>query len=351
MTALVSQPSNLAPGQALVNVVPQSPLDPASLVFSIEQPPRGFLQELGDTPWGTTHTWLRSNAVTASGQGIDIVLGPEQTWNLRANVTYVLRLRDAVTSEPLVERIAWKAIRMPSQPPQPVTPLPAAPQAVPPLVVEPPPEPPHEEPVVAPIAPAVVTPRKGLNWALVAGAVIALLLVGGAAAYFLSMPHGAAVATNPPPAPANAGPPGVQSARAFLQKSPDAAAAYAEAQKYLQDGSPDAVQGALLLLTRAADQGSGPADTALGRMYDPATFATKTSAMKAPDVDKAALWYRRATEADDPEGWFRLGELNLKGQASGPGMGPEQGVRDLQRAAALGYPGAKEELDNLKATR
>jgi hypothetical protein len=32
-------------------------------------------------------------------------------------------------------------------------------------------------------------------------------------------------------------------------------------------------------------------------------------------------------------------------------MGPEQGVRDLQRAADLGYRGAKEELDKLKAAR
>jgi hypothetical protein len=359
MTAVVSQPSHLAPGQALLNVVPSAPLDPGSLVFSIEQPPRGFLQELGGTPWGTTHTWLRSSAVSATPQGVDMVLGPEHTWNLRANVTYVLRLRDAATSEPLVERVAWKAIRMPSQPPRPLAPLPTAAAAPPPvLVVEPPPiQPPPATPAPTLIVPTPQPTRSRVPRGLIAGLVLVLLLAGGAAWFFLLMPHGAAIATNPPPtAPSNTpaapvGPLGVQSARAFLQSSPDAAAAYGEARKYAQDGSPDALQGALLLLTRAADQGSGPADTALGRMYDPATFSAKTSAMKAPDVDKAALWYQRAAKADDPEGWFRLGVLNLSGRAAGPDMGPEQGVRDLQRAADLGYRGAKEELDKLKAAR
>ena len=145
----------------------------------------------------------------------------------------------------------------------------------------------------------------------------------------------------------------MQSARAFLQNSPDAAADYGEARKYLQDGSPDALQGALLLLTRAADQGSGAADTALGRMYDPATFSTKTSAMKAPDVDKAALWYQRATKADDPEGWFRLGVLNLqRGRAAGPDMGPEQGVCATSSARPIWAMAApRKNLDKLKAAR
>jgi TPR repeat protein len=84
-------------------------------------------------------------------------------------------------------------------------------------------------------------------------------------------------------------------------------------------------------------------------MYDPDMFRADTSAMKAPDPDKALLWYQRAAQSNDPEGLYRYGKLLVSGQVSTSGLGPEQGVAALQRAAALGSAEAKAELDKVQA--
>ena len=357
MRAEVSQPPVLAPGFALVTVTDVPALDPASLVFSVEQPPRGFLQELGAAPWGTTHAWLRpsSASVGEDGQGLALTLGPEHTWNLRPNVTYILRLRDAARTEPFALRIAWKGIRMPSQPPQKLSDLPQPkveekPPVVPPVgaVTEPVKETPKEP--AKELVPDPV-PRRVNKLLWIALAVLLLLGLGGGA-WFMLHRKPAEVVTKPEPPPPqpspSEGPLGAATARAYLQKTPASSEIYTEAQRYLKDGSPEALQGGLILLTRAADAGSGPAQTAIGRMYDPDTFTPQTSAMKAPDPDKALLWYQRAAQSNDPEGLYRLGKLLMSGHASAPGLGPEQGVTALQRAAELGSKDAQQELDKLR---
>ena len=129
------------------------------------------------------------------------------------------------------------------------------------------------------------------------------------------------------------------------------AAAYGEAERYMAAGTPDAVQGAMLIYGYAWEAGSGPSATAIGRMYDPDTFDAKKSAFPAPDAEKALLWYQRAAEKSDPEGLYRLGKLLLSGRIEQPGLGPEQGVRDLELAAQLGYAAAKTELGKLNKSQ
>jgi hypothetical protein len=367
MRAEVSQPPTLAPGFALVTVMDPPELDPPTIAFSVENPPRGFLQEGLDPAWGTTHAWLSPASAIAGVEGLELTLGPERTWFMRPNVTYVMRLRDAGSTAPVMLRIAWKGIRMPSDPPQQ---LPKQPPAPPPPLVDqhpvdqplaPPPQGPKlEAPVVEP-PPAVIEPqpdhRSGRRLVFAGLGLLVLLCVAVGAWYALHSRPPDKVVAAPGPAPPSgplsppaspSGPLSPPAARAFLQNSPSSDATYAEAQRYLKDGSPDALQGSLILLSRAADAGNGSAQTALGRMYDPDTFTPQTSAMKAPDSDKALLWYRRAATSNDPEGLYRLGMLLMSGHAAAPGLGPEQGAADLQRAAELGNSDARAAIDKLR---
>lgn len=352
MPVEVSQPPSLAPGQALLTVTGADVLEGATLTFAVEQPSRGFLQDVDGTAspgaaWGTTQTWLRpagTNALSDGSRGVELLLGPEQTWHLRPNVTYLLRLRDAGHPEPLEFRVAWKAIRMPSEPPTaapaPPPPPTAGPQPSPPSPPQPPPPPPSPLPPPPPGPVREPTPLwRRFAWAI--GALIVLAGTGGGLWFTRHQPSVPPEVHELPLTPA--------SARTYLQAAQETPKIYDEAQRYLHAGTPDAVQGALVLLTRAAKGGSGPAETALGRMYDPDTFSPASSAMKAPDPDKALLWYQRAAAANDPEGLYRLGKLLMSGRVSVPGLGPEQGAADLQRAAALGSAEAKAELDKLGA--
>nr|WP_294509960.1 hypothetical protein [uncultured Rhodopila sp.] len=360
MRAELNQPPVLQPGFALVTIREAPELDPGSLTFSVESPSRGFLQELSDTPWGTTHAWLTPASAIAGADGLELTMGPECTWFLQPNVTYVLRLRDAGRSDPLKLRMAWKAIRMPSQPPRalpklspgqtvteeaPLQPTRADADITESTVV---PRPAILEPIKTDIEPTPVAGR-GNRPALIGLVALVLVLAAGGAAWFMLRPKDTPPPAAPTPAPQAEGPLGAASARAFVQTTTGSQETYAEAQRYLKNGSPEALQGALILLNRAADGGSGPAQTAIGEMYDPDTFGPQTSAMKAPDTDKALLWYSRAAKSNDPEGLYRLGKLLMSGRASAPGLGPEQGVADLQRAAELGSKPAQAEIDKLRA--
>jgi hypothetical protein len=355
----ISQPPELPPGYALLTLSPPLEGPPEGLEFSIEQPPRGYLQAYGQTPWGTTHAWLKPFALATGPAGLGLTLGPDHTWNLKPNVTYVLRLRRPGSAEPVsLQRMAWRAIRMPSQAPQ------TLPELAPLQARRPEPEP---EPVVKtlPESPPVTTlperakpqvlettptrvPSKRKTWPWIVLAVLVLLGAGGGA-WFALWHKPLVPVPPPPPAQPQEGPADTPTARDFLKTSPSTEAAYTEAQRYLKKATPDSLQGALVLLNHAATAGSGPAATKIGRMYDPDGFDPKASAMKAPDPDKALLWYQRAAQANDPEGLYRLGKLLMSGHAEAPGLGPEQGAADLQRASQLGYQPAQQEIDKLHA--
>jgi hypothetical protein len=351
----LSQPEALQPGYALLSIVEAPAVDTASLMFSIEQPPRGFLQAYGSDPWGTTHAWLRPFDVRADPENLALTLGPDQTWNLKPNVTYILRIK-ANGQDPLAMRIAWKGIRMPSQAPPRLPDLPAHAVVQEPIVEI---AAPGETVAVqtAPVTggvtkPDTVPPPPKRSWLYIVIAVVLLLTAAGAAAAWVLLHHTRQTpkpSDQTVPVPAPNGPIDVPSARLFLQKNPSGADAYAEAQRYLKAGSPDGLQGALVLLNHAAGAGDAPAETAIGRMYDPDGFSAQASAFKAPDADKALLHYQHAAAANDPDGLYRLGKLLMSGRVSAPGLGPEQGVVDLQRASDLGYKPAQEELEKLHA--
>ncbi|EWY42858.1 hypothetical protein N825_01850 [Skermanella stibiiresistens SB22] len=363
MAVDVTQPAGSAPGAALIQITGRGAIDPGSVQLAIAQPNgQKFLQDYGaGDPWGTTRMWLSPAGAELDDKGILRIRVDERlTWNLQANVTYLLALRDRNGEAPGEERLRWKAIRLPSEAPsKPVieeTPIPPPVVEPEPVVVEPIP-PVVDDPVIArretPVEPE---PR---NWLVPALAgIIALLAVGGGAWWFMagqpSDPLEPPIAEAPPetppaptPTPTPAAPLTTATATAFLRTTPDPAGALAEATKYMAEGSRDAVQGALLLYRRAADGGQPEAATAIGAMYDPETFSPERSAVPAPDAEKAQLWYEKAADANDAEGLYRLGKLYVSGRVEGPGISPEAGVRSLQKAAGLGHAGAKTELEKL----
>jgi hypothetical protein len=349
----VQQPNTLAPGEALLTVT-DAAVGTDALQFCVENPSLGFLQRPGaEKPWSTTMTWLspeRVDADAADPARMQVVLGPQHTFHMKANVTYAISLRDGAGAVGR-SRMSWPAIRLPSTPPSVLPQKPADPR--PPIVtpVEDKTEPAPDDTVVVKqiVTPQPVPPRRNL-W-LIAGSLLLLLLIVAAGGGWWYSRAGRTTPLPPPVVPPQnpvaEGPLGAPSARAFVNQQHSPADDYAEAQRYQKAGTPDAVQGALILLNRAANDGNTAAQVAMGKMYDPEIFDPKVSAMKAPDPDKAILWYDRAAKANDPEALYREGKLLMDGRAQMPGESPESGVVMLRKAAQLGNSDAQKVLDAL----
>jgi hypothetical protein len=352
----VQQPITLAPGEALLTVT-DATVGADALQFCVENPSLGFLQRPGaEKPWSTTMTWLdpdRVDADAAEPAMMRVVLGPQHTFHMKANVTYAISMRDG-TGTVSKSRMSWPAIRLPSTPPsmQPQTPPDDRSGAA--VLLEnkngatiPGPDDSTVKPIVTPPAPRQ---RKLI---LIAGSLLLLLLLvgGGGGWWYLRGDRPAPVPpvkpAPQPQVPAPEGPLGAPTARAFLGQQRSPADTYTEAERYQKAGTPDAVQGALILLNRAANDGNTSAQVALGKMYDPETFDPKVSAMKAPDPDKALLWYQRAAKANDPEALYREGKLLMSGRVQVPGESPESGVVMLRKAAELGSSDAQKAIDAL----
>lgn len=329
MAAELNQPPALPAGVALITITGAGGVDPASARFSLQKISGLFLQAGGaaEAAWGRNPAWLVPQGASRTTSGaLELTLAPRQTLHVQPNQTYSLVVTDASSRE-IADRVVWHALRQPSEP---------EPEPEPEVIVDPPDKP----LIVAP--PSEATDRRGLkrrSWIAVAAALA--LAVIGAAGWFLS--HRNRV---PATALAPAAPLGPQTARAYVRGMPAAAATLAEAKTYLRNGSDEARQGALLLLTRAATDGSGAADTAIGRMYDPNGFSAAASAMSAPNRDKALLWYQRGADRNDPEALYRAGMLLSAEPATAA-----DGTRDLQRAADLGNADAKREVDARAQTK
>jgi hypothetical protein len=186
-------------------------------------------------------------------------------------------------------------------------------------------------------------------WLILALGLIAAVVVTGLVAFLAdeeTVPEEEPIAEVEPVAP----PPPPQDriydeaqVRSFLAAAPNPSDTLAEAEAYLEAGHPDL---ALLLYRNADRQGEAAASVAIGRMYDPSTFDSRTSAFPSPNADQAATYYLKAAETGDAEAQFLLGKLMVEGATSGPGDA-EAGVVWLQRAAEQGNEDAKQMLATL----
>jgi len=114
-----------------------------------------------------------------------------------------------------------------------------------------------------------------------------------------------AIASPPPAAPAVATP--QASAEPVRELSPNEIAALVRrAQELLASGD---LQGARVLLTRAADAHDARAALLLAKTFDPIALKQFSATDRGPDVAQARNWYQRAREWGSPEAQRQLDAL------------------------------------------
>ncbi|WP_417792881.1 tetratricopeptide repeat protein [Terasakiella pusilla] len=326
---------------------------------------------LGDSGWLTNENWLSVNIQDDNGECV-IPIGPSQVDPLASCLSsfmFQLFLKDGgatvagvikKTSVTLLSSQAGGAgmtSTVGSIAAGTTTPAPEPEPVEEPACVEEPvsiPEPePQPEPQPAPTveAPAESSSKKGLFIAL---AVIALLLVGGAIAFYSGLfdsktedPATATPATPTPevsstqtPAPAQSLPPAAPTAptlttrqivQDFLATNPDAPALLAKAEEMKTEGRLD---GAMLLYRQAAGKGDAKAALLLARMYDPKYFSKETSPLPNADAETAAYWYEGPAKNGDVEAQRELGRVLIEQNPSG--FQKEKAVEWLTKAAEGG---------------
>jgi hypothetical protein len=326
---------------------------------------------LGDSGWLTNENWLSVNIQDDNGECV-IPIGPSQVDPLASCLSsfmFQLFLKDGgatvagvikKTSVTLLSSQAGGAgmtSTVGSIAAGTTTPAPEPEPVEEPACVEEPvsiPEPePQPEPQPAPTveASAESSSKKGLFIAL---AVIALLLVGGAIAFYSGLfdsktddPATATPATptpevssTQPPAPAQSLPPAAPTAptlttrqivQDFLATNPDAPALLAKAEEMKTEGRLD---GAMLLYRQAAGKGDAKAALLLARMYDPKYFSKETSPLPNADAETAAYWYEGPAKNGDVEAQRELGRVLIEQNPSG--FQKEKAVEWLTKAAEGG---------------
>ncbi|WP_417795458.1 tetratricopeptide repeat protein [Terasakiella pusilla] len=326
---------------------------------------------LGDSGWLTNENWLSVNIQDDNGECV-IPIGPSQVDPLASCLSsfmFQLFLKDGgatvagvikKTSVTLLSSQAGGAgmtstvgsiaagTTTPAPEPEPVE----EPACVEEPVSIPEPEPqPEPQPARTVEPPAESSSKKGLFIAL---AVIALLLVGGAIAFYSGLfdsktedPATATPATPTPevsstqtPAPAQSLPPAAPTAptlstrqivQDFLATNPDAPALLAKAEEMKAEGRLD---GAMLLYRQAAGKGDAKAALLLARMYDPKYFSKETSPLPNADAETAAYWYEGPAKNGDVEAQRELGRVLIEQNPSG--FQKEKAVEWLTKAAEGG---------------
>ncbi|WP_417781958.1 tetratricopeptide repeat protein [Terasakiella pusilla] len=326
---------------------------------------------LGDSGWLTNENWLSVNIQDDNGECV-IPIGPSQVDPLASCLSsfmFQLFLKDGgatvagvikKTSVTLLSSQAGGAgmtstvgsiaagTTTPAPEPEPVE----EPACVEEPVSIPEPEPqPEPQPARTVEASAESSSKKGLFIAL---AVIALLLVGGAIAFYSGLfdsktddPATATPATPTPevsstqtPAPAQSLPPAAPTAptlttrqivQDFLATNPDAPALLAKAEEMKAEGRLD---GAMLLYRQAAGKGDAKAALLLARMYDPKYFSKETSPLPNADAETAAYWYEGPAKNGDVEAQRELGRVLIEQNPSG--FQKEKAVEWLTKAAEGG---------------
>lgn len=183
---------------------------------------------------------------------------------------------------------ATTAKSKPVTPPAPPKAEPAPPPSPPPLVAV------KEEPPVPP-DPAGGDRRKAL---LIGGIAVLVLLIGAGAAWQLLKPAPAP----PPAAPQAASPvlgptPTQRTPAQIVAEAKTLDEIVAAAKSYRERGD---WNNALPLYVAAAERGSGPARTVLGKLYDPNGFEANQPFSK-PNPRQAAKYYAEAEAADEAE--------------------------------------------------
>jgi TPR repeat protein len=168
--------------------------------------------------------------------------------------------------------------------------------------------------------------------------VLLVLLIGGAAWYYLRDKSGATEAKVEGTGAAIAD---MDACRKAVATQPAASAARADADALGKQNKLLDCQ--FLLYKYAAEKGDRDAARRMGIYYDPDTWSKDKSPLPQPNALEAARWHKQAAEAGDVESQYRYGML-LKLGRTDAADGPEQAVVWLRKAAEAGDERAKAEL-------
>jgi hypothetical protein len=346
------------PGHAILCV---SDLDapPEGLSLSIQRQ-QGPDSHLADDGWRRTEAWLVPARTRRNRDILEFDLGPEICDRLAGIATVRVRVREPDIGVVGSTVVAWpsmltsgaahgtprdgddvvqlrRAIKMPSEEkPKQTEPPPPAP-------------PPRPQPELRAVRETTPEVRPLGTW-LFYGALLVVIVAGGAYAYWhFTREEPRAVATAPPPQPAPtstaATTPAKKSIREVVAEytatNPTPEAMVTTAKAYAQAGD---FEGAFLVWRRAAEAGNPEAQLELAAFYDPLTQPARGGF--TPDGARAAEWYERAALAGLPEAQRKFGLLLAKG---GAGLAPDRArARNwLQQAATQNDAEAKKALDAL----
>ncbi len=344
------------PGHAILSV---TGLDaaPEGLGLSIQRQ-QGPDSHLADDGWRRTEAWLVPARVRRNRDVLEFDLGPEICDRLAGVATVRVRVKEPDIGVVGATVVAWpsmltsgaahrtprdnddvvqlrRAIKLPAED-QPASAEP------------PPPPPPRPQPELRAVRDPEPVRRPVGIWAFY-GALLLVIVAGGAYAYWHftreAQPIAAAdppATAAPPPATATTSKKSIREVIAeYVASNPSPEAMVATARAYEQSNDFD---GAFLVWRRAAEAGNAEAQLALAAFYDPLTQPAKAGF--TPDGARAAEWYERAALADLPEAQRKLGLLLAKG---GAGLAADRAKARtwLQQASARNDAEAKKALDTL----
>ncbi|ABC23947.1 hypothetical protein F11_16150 [Rhodospirillum rubrum F11] len=324
MRVIVEQPAEMRAGHVRLLCHGVSGMETGALKVSLATLDPGGARYLdptgeGATSWTAGEHWFAPRVVAAMDGGVSIELGPEATWHLRPHTPYVLRVGGGAGG-PEETRLSWPVVRLPSQAPAP---LPVVAPAKEDPVVEPTPEAPvidDDRLTIRPERPPLyeADPPKPRRWGALIAALVVVGLAGGGVWWWFLGGLPALLETAAEPAKLETTLP---AARDYLRKQPAAADALGEAKRFDAAGVAD---GAFLLRSYAAREGSAEAAADLGRLYDPDGFQPGP-VVKMADGDRAANYYELAAKRGDVEAMTRLAKVLRSGRTS-RADGPEAAV-------------------------
>lgn len=335
------------PGYGRLRISGWRSADPIRLALRRNQASEPFLGP--GKVWQASEAWHPVSASEQIGDDIVVAVGPEivdPIVNQPTSVAYLLivaddtrrdqgaikLLRPLLGSDAAVTQRAEPPLQAP--PPPPTPPIMAAPEPEPLSIATP--SVPIDTSATTAAEPAVPHRR---SMPLLA-ALAALAVLGGAAAAWHAClipgigPAGCATDTpaQVPPADAHAA---VRSCDGL-----DGAACFEVARKALAAGE---LEPARQLFQQAGELGSLEAETAVARMYDPATWSAASSPAAKADWETAVYWYETAARKDDVAG--KLGAGRLLCENAPTDFERKRGLEYLRAAAAAGSAEAKPLVD------
>ena len=336
------------PGYGRLRISGWRSAGPIRLALRRNQASEPFLGHGG--VWQASEAWHPVSASEQVGDDIVVAVGPEivdPIVSQPTSVAYLLIVADDTRRDqgaiklarPLLGSGAAAAQRAePPSPPPPPAPAIAAPPQPEPVPVPAPPT----IPIDLPTATGEPETARHRSAPLLAIAALALLGGGAAVAWYTCLIPGrgptgcpGATTTQVPavvPADAKAAPRSCDGL--------DGAACFEVARRALAAGE---LEPARQLFQQAGELGSLDANTAVARMYDPATWSAASSPAAKADWETAVYWYETAARKDDVAG--KLGAGRLLCENAPTDFERKRGLEYLRAAAAAGSAEAKPLVD------